>query len=135
MGRIVCIFRKDVAHLWPQILMFLAALIVFACEDPGYVYHRWGELSEPVNFLVFILLPLACFLLVTSLFQAEKTVGDNSYWLTRPLGLVNLLGAKALFLAIFLIVPVYICQITVLSALRFQPPHYLAGLLVKQLFF
>jgi hypothetical protein len=60
MGRIVWILKKDGAHLWPQVLMFLAALAVFACHDPAYVHHRWSELSEPVNLLWFILLPDSC---------------------------------------------------------------------------
>jgi hypothetical protein len=75
MNRVLQIFKKDMAHLWPQILVFLAALVLFACEDPTYTFHSSGELRDLVNFL-FILLPLSCWLLVTSVIQEEKPIGD-----------------------------------------------------------
>ena len=82
MNRMLMIFRKDVAHLWPQIVAFLATLVAFACNDPTYTKHE-GD-GEYAIFLG-VLLPLACWLLVTSLFQDEGAVGREPYWLHAPL--------------------------------------------------
>src|SRR5580698_9053189 len=102
MKRAIAIFRKDARHLWAQIVTFLATLILFACEDPAYVIHD-GQTVVGEQFLLYLMLPLACWLLVTSLMQAEKTVGDEQYWLTRPYGFRDVLSAKALFLVVFVI--------------------------------
>jgi hypothetical protein len=131
MNRVLQIFKKDVAHLWPQILVFLAALVVFACEDPTYIFH--GPLKELVTFL-FTLLPLACWLLVTSLIQEEKPIGDEQYWLTRPFSLSHLLAARALFLLLFVIVPVFLCQATVLIAVPQSPGLDVGALVARDVF-
>ena len=108
MSRAIAIFRKDVRHLWVQILVYVGTLVLFACEDPAYVKH--DSTTRDLSTFLYILLPLACWLLVTSLMQGEKTVGDNQYWLTRPFSRIDLLVAKALFLLLFLIAPVFVCN-------------------------
>jgi hypothetical protein len=129
----VAIFRKDVRQFWAQILIFLATLILFACEDPTYVRHD-GDTVVGIEFLLYLILPFACWLLVTSLMQAEKTVGDEQYWLTRPFARRDLLSAKGLFLLAFVIVPVLVCQLAVLGVNGFSPGRYLGAMLVKQVF-
>jgi len=129
--RFIPIFKKDVAHLWPQILVFVAALVAFACSDPTYISPR--DVASFINFL-FIALPLSCWLLVASLIQQEKPIGDEQYWLTRPFSLVDLLGAKALFLMLFVIAPVFICQAIVLSVVPQSPGLNVGALLAKGAF-
>ena len=132
-NRIARIFKKDAAHLWPQILVFEAALVLFACEDPTYARHEGGLVQ--LTSLLYLLLPLSCWLLVTSLIHEEKTIGHEQYWLTRPFTWTDLLAAKALFLVAFLIVPVFVCQAAVLAANGFSAAEHLGDLLAKQLFF
>src|ERR1039457_6706301 len=134
MKRVTQIFKKDVAHLWPQILLFLAMLVMFACEDPAWTRHNN---NGPVSFinLVYLLLPLSCWLLVIALIHEETPIGHEQYWLTRPFTWTDLLAAKALFLVAFLIVPVFVCQAAVLAANGFSAAEHLGDLLAKQLFF
>jgi ABC-type transport system involved in multi-copper enzyme maturation permease subunit len=134
MKRAIPIFKKDVKHLWMQILVYVATLILFACQDPAYVKHEL-DVVVGVETSLYVLLPLACWLLVTSLMQAERTVGHNQYWLTRPFSRSDLLAAKLLFLLVFVIAPVFVCQLVVLAANGFVPAAYVGELLVKQIFF
>jgi hypothetical protein len=131
--RIVQIFKKDAAHLWPQILAFVATLILFAYEDPAYVRYRAG-LTDFVR-LLYLLLPLSCWLLVTSVIQQERPVGHEQYWLTRPFSRTDLLAAKTLFLLAFVIMPVFTCHAVVLDVNGFSPVEHFGDLLVKQIFF
>ena len=133
MNRILQIFKKDVAHLWPQILVFVAALMAFAWVDPPYLKGNlfgWRQILELIDFL----LPLSCWLLVTSLVQEEKAVGNQHYWLTRPFSLADLLAAKALFVLAFIFVPAVVCQFLMLST-RLAAEPKVGVLLEKQMFF
>lgn len=134
MNRIAQIFKKDAMHLWPRILVFVATLVLFACEDPTYVQHDSGGFMQLSN-LLYILLPLSCWLLVTSLIQEEKTIGHEQYWLTRPFTWTDLLAAKVLFLLVFVVVPLFLCQAAALAANGFPPFEHLGDLVVKQVFF
>jgi hypothetical protein len=134
-SRVVRIFKKDAAHLWPQILLFLALLALFAYSDPVYyVTHVKGGLMSLVN-LLRLVLPLSCWLLVISVIHEETPIGDNQYWLTRPFAWTDLLAAKVLFLLAFVNLPVFLCQSTVLAANGFSPLDHLTDLLAKQVFF
>ena len=134
-SRVVRIFKKDAAHLWPQILLFLALLALFAYSDPVYyVTHVKGGLMSLVN-LLRLVLPLSCWLLVISVIHEETPIGDNQYWLTRPFAWTDLLAAKVLFLLAFVNLPVFLCQAAVLAANGFSPADHLPDLLAKQVFF
>jgi len=133
--RVLRLFRKDAAHLWPQILLFLVMLILFAYSDPVYyVTHASGGLMSLIN-LLRGLLPLSCWLLVVSLIHEDTPIGDNQYWLTRPFRWADLLTAKALFLLAFVNLPVFLCQAAVLTCFGFSPAEHLMDLLAKQVFF
>ena len=134
MKRVIHIFRKDVAHLWPQILIFLSTLALFACEDPTYNRHSNNGLVSFIN-LLYLLLPLSCWLLVIALIHEETPIGHNQYWLTRPFTWTDLLAAKALFLLAFVNLPVFLCQAAVLAWNGFSPADHLTDLLAKQVFF
>jgi hypothetical protein len=134
MKRTLTIFEKDATHLWPQIVAFVATLALFACEDPTYTKHEDMGLVQLTN-LLYLVLPLSCWLLVTSVMQEEKAVGHEQYWLARPFTWVDLLAAKALFLLAFVIVPVFVCQELVLDANGFSAIEHFGELLVKQVFF
>lgn len=134
MKRVTQVFRKDAAHLWPQILIFLAMLVLFACEDPTYTSQRNHGFPSLTN-LLYLLLPLSCWLLVIALVHEETPIGHNQYWLTRPFTWTDLLAAKALFLLAFVNLPVFLCQAAVLAANGISPAGHLTDLLAKQVFF
>ena len=85
--------------------------------------------------LLYLLLPLSCWLLVISLVHEETPIGHNQYWLTRPFTWTDLLSAKALFLLAFVNLPVFLCQAAVLAANGFSPVDHLTDLLARQVFF
>lgn len=136
MNRIVRIFRKDAAHLWPQIAVFVATLVLFACNDPIYETEANRGLGPLLSFarLLYALLPLACWLLVTSVIREETPIGHEQYWLTRPFSLADLAAAKALFLLAFINLPVFLCQAAVLAAMGFPPLGHLGELFARQVF-
>ena len=130
MNRILAIFRKDARHLWPQALLFWAVLGAAAALGPLQQYSE-SVVSQLPQFLQ----PLACWLLVVSAIHGERLVGHEQYWLTRPYSWKHLLAAKALFLLVFINLPVLICQLATLAALGISPLVWLPALLWKQVFF
>ena len=51
MSRVLTIFRKDVRHLWPQVLVFFAIAALAVVTDPALGAHRFEYLAwilEPV---------------------------------------------------------------------------------------
>lgn len=130
MTRIRRICLKDAAHLWPQILLFWAALVVSAFADP---------LGDPQiraqQFLLPMLQPLACWLLVVSAIQAERLTGHEAYWLTRPFSWKDLWAAKASFVIATVNLPLLVVQCVTLSSVGISPIDWLPALLWRQVFF
>jgi hypothetical protein len=62
-------------------------------------------------------------------------IGSEQYWLARPFDWRTVLGAKLLFVVLFVNVPLFLYQIAVLAYNLFAPMNYLAALLSKQFFF
>jgi hypothetical protein len=134
MNRAIRIFRKDVAHLRPQILAFVGLLAAFYADDV-FSGDFNGISIVTLDGLILAALPLSCWLLVTSLIQQEPAVGDRQYWLTRPFNRTDLLAAKALFLVTFVLAPVFVCQALMLAQMPQPPGLDVAALLAKQAFF
>ncbi len=130
MNRILRIFSKDARHLWPQTLLFWTVLAAAAALDPLQQYSE-SVMSQLPQFLQ----PLACWLLVVSAIHGEKLIGHEQYWLTRPYSWKQLMAAKALFVLVFINLPVLICQLATLAALGISPMVWLPALLCKQVFF
>lgn len=131
MRRIVSIFRKDARHLWPQILVLLALVLLAAFLDPTYTRRR----SMPAESLIWAILPLACWNLIIMVIHEERLAGDRQYWLTRPYTWRSLLAAKALFVAVFVNLPVLVTQAGILAAVGISPLDHLPALLWRQVFF
>jgi hypothetical protein len=62
------------------------------------------------------------------LVQAEAIPGDRQFWTTRPYAWRSLLGAKLLFLAVFLSVPLLIADAMILRMEGFPIVAHLPGL-------
>ena len=124
MKQTVHIFRKDLWHHWPEVLVSLALLIAFTLDEPG----RWvpeHEVSESrvhaiLYGLLIVLLILSWGLLIVRAIQSERLAGDRQYWTTRPLEWKRLLAAKIMFVAFFVNAPLLIAQVVLLTRAGFR---------------
>src|SRR5580692_1136732 len=73
------------------------------------------------------------FLLIVRVVHEETLAGDRQFWITRPYDWKKLLTAKALFLVVFVNLPLFIVQMVLLSRAGFKLTEYLTGLLYLQL--
>jgi hypothetical protein len=117
MKQVATILRKDVRYLWLEILASFALLIGFTVLEP----RSWAEESLPGVFLggasAGILSVLLCFswgIIIVRLVQAERLVGVNQFWTTRPYEWPKLLAAKGLFVLLVIDVPLALAQIFLL---------------------
>ncbi len=130
MPRLPAIFEKDARHLWPQIAVFWSLLAAAAALDPLYTHRR----PLPAEGLVWTALPLACWVLVMAVIHENRLPGDRQYWLTRPYTRGGLVASKALFVAIFVNLPLFLAHAAVMAALGIPPWRHLPALLWQQLF-
>jgi hypothetical protein len=138
MSQILHIFRKDIRHHWPEILLSLALLGVYGWLEP----RKWGleGAGATGDFPLLILLgkalpwliPIAWCLLIVRVVQGESLVGDRQFWVTRPYQWPKLLASKALLLVVFINVPLFVVDVIVLERSKFNPWPYVPGLLFMQ---
>lgn len=130
MKQIFHIFRKDVRHHWPEIVLSLALLVAYAVEQP----RNWT--GQPVeNRLLSFLLGLLPALMVLSwgflivrVVQGETLVGDRQFWLTRPYQWPKLLLAKLLFIVVFFHLALFVAQLALLKVAGFPVMASVRGL-------
>jgi hypothetical protein len=131
MSQIIHIFRKDVRHFWIEICASLLAVSAYVSRE----LVRWGnrgfsiDLPDFLNGLLTVLGPISWCLLVVRVVHDESLVGDRQFWVTRPYEWKKLLAAKALFVAAFVNLPLFLCNVVFLKKAGFSPLHYLPGLL------
>lgn len=131
MRQILHIFRKDVRHHWPEILVSLAVLIAFAVDQP----RKWTDQPAPERILgtllniLPILMVLAWAFLIVRLVQSESLVGDRQFWITRPYRWYKLLAAKLLSILVFVNLPLFVTQLILLKIAHFPVLHSIPGLL------
>jgi hypothetical protein len=132
MNQTLHIFSKDARRFWPEIVISLALLAAFACVlHPAAQAHRFGtdvlySLLQPI---LYVLIPISWWVLVSRVVHEENLVGDRQFWITRPYQWPSLLAAKLLFLTVFMLVPIGIMQAVVLSVAGFHPIHLIPGIL------
>jgi hypothetical protein len=134
--QIIHIFRKDVRRHWREIVLSLATLGAFAWNEPRlWEPHRFDEYPVRLIFSQWFtpMVLIGWFLLIVRLVHEEVLAGDRQFWVTRPYDWKKLLTAKALFLVVFLNLPLFIVQMVLLSNAGFKPTGYLTGLLYLQL--
>jgi hypothetical protein len=138
MRQILHIFRKDVRHHWPEIVISLAALVAYAWRvirswGPQTIDSIGGVAGAWASGLILVLLPLSWWFLILRLVQNESLVGDRQFWITRPYEWKKLLAEKVLFVLVFINVPLLLAGIFLLARAGFSlAPHWL-GLLWMQL--
>lgn len=117
------IFKKDVRHLWFEIVVVITVVAAFAFT--GARRALW--LVDPVTnriaawTLVLILLPLAWWTLIARVIHDEVLPGDSQFWITRPYSWKSLLGAKALFILAFISLPMLLADGVIVRAYGLHP--------------
>ena len=131
MSQILHIFRKDARHHWPEIVISLALLVIYATLQP----RTWTEQQYNREFLdTFIhylpgILILSWVFLIVRIVQGETLVGDRQFWITRPYEWHGLLAAKLLSVFVFFHLPLFIAQIVLLYVAKFPVMSSIPGLL------
>lgn len=140
MSQILNIFRKDTRRLWGEIVVSLLVLTAYAVLDvrnhifPPIQLGRDFDLPsefrrmEILTNIVTGLIPVSWWLLIARVVHAESLVGDRQFWITRPYKWKNLLAAKALFVAAYVVAPFVIIQCVLLTIAGFAPYRYGLGL-------
>jgi hypothetical protein len=135
MNQITHIFKKDARHHWIEILLCQAALVTFA----WYEVHEWQHPEADLGIasylpgIVYALLPVSWWITIMRVMQGESPVGDRQFWVTRPYEWKKLLAAKALFILVFLNLPLFCAQVFFLMKAGFAPLPYVPGVLFMQL--
>ena len=123
------IFRKDVRYLRLEIALFLILIAAFAYASPS---------ATPRNdntWVFSLLIPVWAVLLTGRAVLAEELPGDRQFWITRPYHWCSLLGAKLLFIAAFINLPLLLAHVAILLAEGFPLLPNLTGLIWSQVLF
>ena len=72
--------------------------------------------------------PVAWWVLLTRLVQIESLVGDRQWWITKPYEWGDLLMAKLLFVAAFVVAPLFVAELAMLAIGGFKPYEHLPSL-------
>lgn len=129
MKQVRLILWKDVRHLRWQLSVYVALLAAFAWVSP----QTWPG-SPPNSFvavfvtLLKILLMASQFVLITSAIHADRLVGEEQFWITRPYDWRSLLGAKFLFVLAGVVLPYVLMQWWLLHVAGLNPFAAKAGM-------
>jgi hypothetical protein len=137
MSQILHIFRKDLRHHWPEILLSLALLISFATEQPRVWTHQTIDSRFLTTLLSYLpaLMILSWGFLILRLVHGEPLVGDRVFWITRPYEWHKLLAAKLLSIVLFIHLPLFACQLILLKLASFPVLSSVPSLLYVHLLF
>jgi hypothetical protein len=133
------ILAKDIRRFWGEVSLSVAVMVAFAWEyprqwlDASVEWERLGlrfqRQEQLLGGLLMLLIPLTWWLLITRLVHEERLVGDRQFWITRPYEWKKLVAAKAIFLLIFLYLPLIAAQCWLLMRAGFNPAAHAGGLL------
>ncbi len=145
MKQMLHIFAKDSRQFWPEILICVALVAAFVWIYPSswLTGNRLSAvaggdfvrvlLEQYLGGILKLLIPVSWWLLIARVIHAEALVGDRQFWLTRPYEWKKLLGAKAIFLLVFLYLPLLTAQFLLLFRAGFHPLSFIPGLLFNLL--
>ena len=126
------LFRKDVRHFRLPLAGFLALMGLLGGSEA--VLPRRPDWFAASLACQWLLIPAAWYLVVLVIHE-QKLPGDRQYWLTRPYPRRSLLLAKALFVVVFLNLPLLVSQVVALAANGLAPLAYWRALAARQFFF
>ena len=115
MNQTINILRKDARQLLLPLLALLAILALITKLEPGtWTQRDFLPIIGQQSGVLEVLFAINWGILVIRLVQAERMVGLNQFWTTRPYEWPKLMAAKALFLLMFLYLPLLLAQIFLL---------------------
>jgi hypothetical protein len=126
------IFRKDLRHLWLDLLLYAALLVACSVVTP----MTWNEANmsnTPLQLfagLLKVLIPLIWLVLISRLIHDEALVGDTQFWITRPYRWTSLLSAKLIFLLFCVVLPFAVMQWALVLQAGANPLHAISGQLL-----
>jgi hypothetical protein len=133
------IFKKDVRHRWPEILISLVLLIFYLRAAPRTAEAEivfdarsfpWDTLSaQSISFLRLFVWTF----LIVRVVQDEALVGDRQWWITKPHDWWKLLLAKVLIWVLFVATPLFFVQLILLHHFGFSISPNLSGVLKMQM--
>lgn len=132
------ILRKDLARFWPLWLLLIGFTAAHAWQalmppDAGYsAIGLWGILAI-IAVLGSLLLPVAWVLCVAVVIQEEPLVGSDAFWLTRPYSRGSLVGAKAMAVGLFVILPLLLHDLFVVQRFGLSGSSAVAVILGKDI--
>ncbi len=114
------IFRKDARCLWYECAVVLLLTVLFTWNNAQPPRSMMGTFDALIN----VLAPIAWFLLVFRLMQADPFPSSDHDWLTRPIPRTTLFSAKALFIVTFLFLPEALACCAIAAAQGFNAFAY-----------
>ena len=129
------IFGKDIRRLRFEIAAALVLFAAFAFTGVRLAERTDEYLNQYLSqawILEGYILPFAWWLLVARVIHAEPLPGDRQFWITRPYAWTSLLAAKALFVAVFVNLPLLGADVAILRAHGFGFAAMVPGLAGEQ---
>ena len=129
------IFKKDVRQFWFEIaiVLFVTAAFAFIGARRGSWLDDPGANRSVAWSMVQLMLPLAWWILIARVVYGDILPGDRQFWITRPYRWTSLLGAKLLFIAVFVNLPLLAADVIIIRAYGFAPAEEIQGLVWKQI--
>lgn len=138
MNQILHIFKKDIRRHWPEILISLTFLALFARRqlkpwplEPDFVSVRYLFFFQFTR-LITPLLVIFWVFLILRVVHSETLVGDRQWWVTKPYVWWKLLLAKLFFLFVFISVPLFHVQLLLIHHAGFPVLSNLGPLVLAQ---
>lgn len=142
MKQILHIFRKDVRRHWPEILISLSLLGLYAWVTLRSPWRMgtamlssasiWPLLGFSLEWIPPLMVLFWIFLTIR-LVQGEPPVGDRQWWVTKPYEWWKLLVAKWLFVLVVVSLPLFFVQLYLLRHAGFPVLPNLVRILYMQL--
>ena len=129
MKQAIHIFKKDVRYLRYDIGITLVAALFFCLL--GVQQTTASSTGVAGNRIAFFLPVTWCFL-IARVIHAEAIPGGRQFWLTRPYDWKSLLGAKLLFILVFVNLPLLLADAIIIHAVGFSIAREIPGLLWAQ---
>jgi len=105
---ILHLFKKDLRRT--RVLLFIwLLLVVLQCALIGTSARPGDQVMQGVFYFISMLVPvfqtLMLVVIIPLLVQEEPLVGTTAFWYTRPLKRSSIMGAKALFAVLLILLP------------------------------
>jgi hypothetical protein len=129
------IFRKDVREFRIElgVVFLLTVFLVLVNVQTWETLQERGGFSLDDGEIFDVLLPLVWGLLIARVIHAEALPGDRHFWLTRPYSRAGLILAKALFIAAFVNLPLFVAQALIVSLDGLPLSAYIGSMLWNQI--